>query len=185
MDLCWACRGRTSSNLVETRHMHAVLSARINKTDRIDARDIAQMIRVGLFKAVHVKTPASLHRRFLLTSRKLLQKKIYDIENDLRGSLRTFGLKVGLVGSAKFGERVRELITDHPIIAAITLPLLEAHPNLRTQFQKLHKMLLDLVKADPVCQRLEWVLLWRLRFEHALIIQRGSRGQNVSVHIMG
>lgn len=116
----WIYAGLVAADLpaicVETRHMHAVLSARINKTDRNDARGIAQMIRVGLFKSVHVKTPASLHRRFLLTSRKLLQKKIYDIENDLRGSLRNFGLKVGLVASAKFGERLRELVADHPIV---------------------------------------------------------------------
>jgi len=79
---------------VETRHMHAALSARINKTDRNDARGIAQMMRVGLFKAVHVKTPASQHRRLLLTSRKLLQRKIYDIENDLRGSLRNFASRL-------------------------------------------------------------------------------------------
>ena len=97
---------------VETRHMHAALSARINKTDRNDARGIARMMRVGLFKAVHVKTPASQHRRLLLTSRKLLQRKIYDIENDLRGSLRNFGLKVGMVGGARFEERVRELVAD-------------------------------------------------------------------------
>src|SRR5829696_6085435 len=95
---------------VETRHMHAALSARINKTDRNDARGIAQMMRVGLFKAVHVKTPASQRRRLLLTSRKLLQSKIQDIENDLRGSLRNFGLKVGVVGAAGFEQRVRELV---------------------------------------------------------------------------
>ena len=52
------------------------------------------MMRVGLFKAVHVKTPASQHRRLLLTSRKLLQRKIYDIENDLRGSLRNLGSRL-------------------------------------------------------------------------------------------
>lgn len=124
---------------VETRHMHAVLSARINKTDRNDARGIAQMMRVGLFKAVHVKTPASQHRRFLLTSRKLLQKKIYDIENDLRGSLRNFGLKVGVVGAARFDHRVRELVADHPTVAAIADPLLEARAVLRahsTSFTK-------------------------------------------------
>src|SRR5271169_6244114 len=123
---------------VETRHMHAALSARINKTDRNDARGIAQMMRVGLFKAVHVKTAASQHRRLLLTSRKLLQRKIYDIENDLRGSLRNFGLKVGMVGGARFEERVRELVADHSVIAAIVGPLLEARAALRIQFDKLH-----------------------------------------------
>jgi transposase len=139
---------------VETRHMHAALSARINKTDRNDARGIAQMMRVGLFKAVHVKTPASQHRRLLLTSRKLLQRKIYDIENDLRGSLRNFGLKVGVVGKIKFEDRIRELVADHSFVAAIVAPLLEARAALRAQFAKLHRMLLDLVQVDPVCRRL-------------------------------
>lgn len=139
---------------VETRHMHAALSARINKTDRNDARGIAQMMRVGLFKAVHVKTPASQHRRLLLTSRKLLQRKIYDIENDLRGSLRNFGLKVGVVGAVKFEDRIRELVADHSLVSAIVVPLLEARAALRTQFARLHRMLLDLVRIDPVCRRL-------------------------------
>src|SRR6201986_1762986 len=41
---------------VETRHMQAVLKAQINKTDRNDARGIAQMMRVGMYRPVHVKT---------------------------------------------------------------------------------------------------------------------------------
>ena len=40
---------------VETRHMRAVLKAQINKTDRNDARGIAQMMRVGLYRPAHVK----------------------------------------------------------------------------------------------------------------------------------
>ena len=138
---------------VETRHMHAALSARINKTDRNDARGIAQMMRVGLFKAVHVKSPRA-NMTSLLTSRKLLQRKIYDIENDLRGSLRNFGLKVGVVGAVKFEDRIRELVADHPLVAAIVGPLLEARAVLRVQFAKLHRMLLELVRTDPICRRL-------------------------------
>lgn len=154
----WIYAGLVEAGLpaicVETRHMHAALSARINKTDRNDALGIAQMMRAGLFKPVHVKTPASQHRRLLLTSRKLLQRKIYDIENDLRGSLRNFGLKVGVVGAARFDERVRQLVADHPIVAAIVDPLLEARAVLRIQFSKLHRMLLELVRSDPICRRL-------------------------------
>jgi len=139
---------------VETRHMHAALSARINKTDRNDAFGIAQMMRVGLFKPVHVKTPASQQRRLLLTSRRLLQRKVYDIENDLRGQLRNFGLKVGIVGSVGFDARVRELVSELGFVAAVVAPLLEARSALRTQLAKLHKMLLDVVRDDPVCRRL-------------------------------
>ena len=58
---------------VETRHMRAVLKAQINKTDRNDARGIAQMMRVGLYRPVHVKTLRSQKLRMLLTHRKLLQ----------------------------------------------------------------------------------------------------------------
>src|SRR4029077_19941050 len=79
-------------------HMRAALKAQINKTDRNDARGIAQMMRAGLYRPVHVKTLRSQKLRMLLTHRKLLQSKAIAVENDLRGTLRNFGLKVGLVG---------------------------------------------------------------------------------------
>jgi len=84
------------------------------------------MMRVGLYRPVHVKTLASQKRRMLLTSRQLLQAKALDIENDLRGTLRNFGLKVGMVGTVKFEARIRELVADHPDLAAIVEPLLIA-----------------------------------------------------------
>ena len=83
---------------VETRLMRAVLQAQINKTDRNDARGIAQMMRVGLYRPVHVQTLPSQKLRMLLTHRQLLQSKAIAIDNDLRGTLRNFGLKVGMVG---------------------------------------------------------------------------------------
>ena len=90
---------------VETRHMRAVLKAQINKTDRNDARGMAQMMPVGLYRPVHVKTLRSQKLRMLLTHRKLLQSKAIAVDNDLRGTLRNFGLKVGMVGTAKFEAR--------------------------------------------------------------------------------
>src|SRR5262252_8014799 len=92
---------------VETRDMRAVLKAQINKTDRNDARGIAQMMRVGLYRPVHVKTLRSQKLRVLLTHRKLLQAKAIAIENELRASLRNFGLKVGMIGTMKFEARIR------------------------------------------------------------------------------
>ena len=74
---------------VETRHMRAVLKAQINKTDRNDARGMAQMMRAGLYRPVHVKTLRSQKLRMLLTHRKLLQSKAIAIENDLRGTRAT------------------------------------------------------------------------------------------------
>jgi transposase len=139
---------------VETRHMRAVLQAQINKTDRNDARGIAQMMRVGLYRPVHVKTLRSQKTRMLLTHRKLLQSKAIAIDNDLRGTLRNFGLKVGMVGAVKFEARVKELITNLPDLAELVEPLLIARRVLREQFGVLHRRLLVLVRDDEVCRRL-------------------------------
>jgi transposase len=139
---------------VETRHMRAVLKAQINKTDRNDARGIAQMIRVGLYRPVHVKTLRSQKLRMLLTHRKLLQSKAIAIENDLRGSLRNFGLKVGMVGTVKFEARVKELVENLPDWAELVEPLLIVRRVVREQLGILHRRLLAIVRDDDVCRRL-------------------------------
>src|SRR5690349_23310918 len=139
---------------VETRRMQAVLKAQINKTDRNDARGIAQMMRVGLYRPVHVKTLRSQKLRMLLTHRKLLQSKAIAIENDLRGTLRNFGLKVGMVGTAKFEARIKELLENLPDLAVLIEPLLVVRRALREQFVILHRRLLTIVRDDEVCRRL-------------------------------
>jgi transposase len=139
---------------VETRHMRAVLKAQINKTDRNDARGIAQMMRAGLYRPVHVKTLRSQKLRLLLTHRKLLQSKAIAVENDLRGTLRNFGLKVGVVGTAKFEARIKELVEGHPDLAVFVEPLLVVRRVLREQTAVLHRRLLAIVRDDAVCRRL-------------------------------
>jgi transposase len=114
--------------------MQAVLKAQINKTDRNDARGIAQMMRVGLYRPVHVKTLRSQKLRMLLTHRKLLQSKAIAIDNDLRGTLRNFGLKVGMVGTVKFEARIKELVENLPDLAVLIEPLLVVRRALREQF---------------------------------------------------
>jgi len=139
---------------VETRHMRAVLKAQINKTDRNDARGMAQMMRVGLYRPVHVKTLLSQKLRMLLTHRKLLQSKAIAIDNDLRGTLRNFGLKVGIVGAAKFEARIKGLVEGLPDLAALVEPLLIVRRVLRAQLGILHRRLLAIVRDDEVCRRL-------------------------------
>jgi transposase len=155
----WLVSGLLEAGLpvvcVETRHMKAVLKAQqVNKSDRNDARGIAQMMRVGLYKPVHVKTLASQEERMLLTSRKLLRDKLQDMENELRGTLRNFGLRVGVVSSGHFEARVRELVAGHPPLGAIVAPLLAVRRVLREQFARLHKMVLERVRRNRLCRRL-------------------------------
>src|SRR3981189_482354 len=112
------------------------------------------MMRVGLFKPVHVKTLFAPMQRRLRSSRKLLQRKLLDVESDLRGTLRNFGLKVGVVSGGGAEAAVRDPVAGFPRLAAIAEPLLSVRRVMRQQFAVLHKMLLDTVRGDPVCRRL-------------------------------
>jgi transposase len=111
---------------VETRHRRAVLKAQTNKTDRNDAPRYSQMMRVGLYRPVHVKALRSQKLRMLLTHRKLLQSKAIAIKNDLRATLRNFGLKVGIVGTTKY-----EMVENFPDFIPLVEPLLVVRRVLR------------------------------------------------------
>jgi len=95
--------------VVEARHMRTALKTQRNKTDRNDARGIAEMMRLGWYRAVYVKSPESQRLRMPLANRRLLKRKLIDIGNHIRGSLRAFGLFMGQVSRGKFEARAREL----------------------------------------------------------------------------
>ncbi len=139
---------------IETRQMKAALRAMRNKTDRNDARGIAQVMRTGWFRFVHVKSPESQELRLLLNHRKTLQRKTLDLENEVRGTLKAFGLKVGKVSRGRFAARVRELVADRPRLRAATESMLKARGALMTEFDRLHRMVLEAVRGDLLCGRL-------------------------------
>jgi transposase len=111
--------------LLETRQLRATTKAPPVKTDRNDARAMAQVVSTGWYKAVQVKSELSQGwrpeavNRALLTRRKLLVAKLRDLDNGIRGLLRGFGLKVGQVSEAAFPTRVRELTDAHAGLEAL------------------------------------------------------------------
>src|ERR1700729_1339651 len=110
--------------LLETRHVRDAFKAMPVKSDRNDARGIAQLMRLGWFRPVHCKSMAAQEVRAILTARKLVQSKLLDVENSLRGILRGFGLKVGKTTRMNFAGRIRELVKGHPNLKTIGEALL-------------------------------------------------------------
>src|SRR5215216_6590208 len=140
--------------LLETRHVKAALSAMIVKTDRRDARGIAQLLRMGWFRPVHCKSPPAQEVRALLVARKQLQAKMRDVELSLRGILRGFGLKVGEISKGQFAARVHMLTSGHPMLEKIAEAMLRARDALQTEFARLHRAMLAIARKNEVCRRL-------------------------------
>jgi transposase len=154
----WLHKGLALAGLpmtcVETRHAKGVMQAQRVKTDRNDARALAQMMRTGWFKAVHIKGEDSQKLRALMGSRRCLLDKQHDLDNHIRAVLRTFGLKVGVIGQSGFEERVRELIAEDGDLEVGIASLLEARRVMREQIRLLTRLIEGFVRKDVVCRRL-------------------------------
>ena len=134
--------------------MKAALSAMTVKTDRKDARGLAQLIRMGWFQPVHAKSIGSQEMRALLIARKQLLGKLIDVELSIRGFLRGFGLKVGQVTRKEFEARIRELVAGQATLERIAGAMLSARTTLKAEYEKLHKAVLAIVREDAVCRKL-------------------------------
>jgi transposase len=140
--------------VMEARHVRAAFAAMRVKTDRNDARGIAQLVRLGWFKAVHVKAPAAQETRVLLNGRQFLVDKVTAIENSMRAALRNFGLKMGQVTRPKWASRARELSAGIPALEILVEALLKVREVLLRELRALDRGLLDAARSDPVVRML-------------------------------
>jgi transposase len=172
---------------LECRHVKAGLGAMRNKTDRNDARGIAQLVRLGWFRLVHVKSQEAQQIRMLLVNRTLLLGKLQDIENSVRGSLKVFGLKLGRVTKHTFEARVLELVEGNSALAAISEPMLRVRRVLMEEFARLDRMARKLARNDPICRRLMTVpgvgVIVALTYRTGVDIpERFTRSRDVGAH---
>jgi transposase len=154
----WLHGGLTEAGLpaicIEARQAKAAMGAMPNKTDRNDARGIAQIMRTGWYRAVHVKSPSCRSWRALLTARRMVLNKRRDVENGLRALLREAGLKVGTPSRKDFPARVRELAAGDKVLAGLAESLLSVIEVMNQQVGSLTKRVLDEVRTEPTCRRL-------------------------------
>ena len=140
--------------VMESRHVRAAFVAMTVKTDRNDARGIAQLVRLGWFKSVHVKALDCQQMRAVLNARQFLVDKITAIENCMRATLRNYGLKLGQVSRRTFALRARELAEGDDCLELIIESLLRVRETFLAELHKIDKKLLDTARADPIARML-------------------------------
>jgi transposase len=139
---------------LDARHARAALKMQVNKNDRNDAEGLAQIMRTGWYRPVHVKSFEAHRARALLAARLQLIETTTRLSNHIRGVLKTFGMLPGTVRGLRFDRRVELLLEGRSELATIVMPLLAAWRQLREQIAVFDKSILAIVRASPVCRLL-------------------------------
>ena len=138
---------------LDARHAKAALALQLNKSDRNDARGLAQIVRTGWYREVAVKSVDSQLVRSLLTTRAQLVRMRVDLANQIRGVLKPFGLIAGKGGGQPFVERVRTLVAGGPL-QEVAEALLAAWRAIGEQIAALGRRLVAMARRDEAVRRL-------------------------------
>src|SRR5215469_6272337 len=143
----WLARGLAQAGLdavlMEMRQVRAALSAMVAKTDRNDARGMAQLLRMGWFRPVHRKTMNAREQRALLAARSTLGRRLRDVENSVRGILRGFGIRVPRLPRGRWSDGVRGALQGNMVLRGVVEPLLAATQAFRDQIAVFYKRACD------------------------------------------
>jgi transposase len=154
----WLHEGLRQASLpaicIETRQANAAMRTMPNKTDRNDARALAQIMRTGWYREVHVKSRQCRLWRSLLVARRTVLNEMRSIENVVRAILREAGIKLGTPARAAFADRVRELAGTDVLVMPLVEPLLAILATMLRELARLTKQVLDIVRTEKVCRRL-------------------------------
>lgn len=188
----WLYEGLARAGLpivcIEATHAHGVLKAQPNKTDRADARGIAELMRIGSYRAVHVKTQESQRITSILAARRVLKCKLFSLQNAIRGFLLIFGGKLGGGRFGTFDSRVREIASRDAFLKELVAPLLEVRSLLLAKIEEFDERIEQMAKADAVCQLLQTAPgvgpISALTFRAAIDVPtRFSRSRDVGPHL--
>ena len=157
---------------IDARHAKAALSVRMNKSDKNDARGLAELVRVGWFREVKVKSEESQKIRSILMARSRLVSIRRDLENQVRSLLTEYGLLFSRAIGSQFRQKVLELLNgDHPLLAVVE-PLFAIHLQVCTEQYKLDHEVRRLAHADETTKRLMTVpgvgIVTALTFRHTI-----------------
>ncbi len=140
---------------LETKHVRAAMSAQRNKTDATDALALAlaHIVRTGWFRQAHIKSESCCRLRHLLTQRRNLKRKVLDLENTMRHSLKAFGIRIKGTGRTGFDAAVREAVADDALTSELMDAMLAARAMLWKQYCRLHDLIVKCRRCGGQRQR--------------------------------
>lgn len=138
---------------LETLHVRSAMSAQRNKTDKADALGIAHIMRTGWFRQTHIKSESCYRTRLLLTHRRNLKAKFLDLENAIRQSLKSFGIRLSKVGRGAFEQAVRELTAGDALTNELMDAMLNARAALWKEYCRLHDLVVKFVARSELARR--------------------------------
>lgn len=173
---------------IETRQANAAMKTMPNKTDRNDARALAQIMRTGWFRQVHVKSRQCRLWRSLLVARRTVLNHMRSIENVIRAITREAGIKLGTPSRKDFAPRLREMAGDEPELMTILEPLLAVIASMIEELARLTRRVLDIVKKEASCRKLMTApgigpinaLTYRATIDRP---ERFAKSRNVGAHL--
>jgi transposase len=157
---------------IDARHAHAALSVRMNKSDQNDARGLAELVRIGWYREVNVKTEESQRIRAILVARSRLVSIRRDIENQVRSMIKEYGLVFPRAIALPFRKKIIELLGGEHQLSAVIEPLLAIHEQVCQQQGKLDNQVRQLARSDEISRRLMTVpgvgVVTALTFRHTI-----------------
>ena len=157
---------------IDARHAHAALSVRMNKSDQNDARGLAELVRVGWYREVKVKSEESQTIRALLVARARLVSMRRDIENQVRSLIKEYGLLFPRAIGQQFRNTVSDLLGEDHQLLVVVAPLLSIHEHISRQQSEFDDQVRRLAKQDETTRRLMTVpgvgVITALTFRHTI-----------------
>jgi transposase len=139
---------------IDARHAKAALSLQVNKNDRNDARGLAQIMRMGWYREVRIKSQKHRWLAGLLATRGLLLATRRNLENQVRGLLKMAGIRLGRVGSGRFRAAVEAAVETHVALAAVLRPLLQVRAELVRQLAGIERVVRKAAWQDEIVRLL-------------------------------
>lgn len=139
---------------MDARKLSPILALKVNKTDKNDARGIAEALRAGMYTQVHCKPEESINRAILLTSRRALVEQQTHLKNTVRGVLKGYGIRLGAISAKKFAVAVmKQIATCEEIVILSIKCLLDSFDKLVEETGKIDKKMLEIACQDKEVRR--------------------------------